>query len=489
MATHPRRGGAGTRRRRPAARWSRVGPAHPWHRRRPSSSARSILQHTPSDEGTLVAQAARPCSPAATIYGVAWPQLFVAAAHPGHLDDGRRSRLHVRVPAAGGPADRTGARRRRVPGSRSRSSRPRSCWSARSCCGDCCRSTGGRAATAVMLGFPFMPHYARLGYPAVIAMVWLIPVIIRWPAIGARRPAPALDVVRAACLGAACATQQLAWFVAPFLLVGCSRCAAASCRRAERSTTVAAFAGIAAAVCLAIDCRSSSGTRPAWASGVALVLTQHAIPHGQGLIDVSFYLTDGSGAWTSIRTRRCCWRSGCSLVSAIWVRRLGPALTGDPVVGLLPVRSLAGRLLPADDAALARRRRDRTAVGLRTRLATAHLIAPRIDRQPCGPCGRWRRGYDGSHAARGDAPGAGTPVRDRRDRQRRAARADRHRHELACVARAGSLADRASRCSIRSTVALAPHSRISTGQGITPFWSRNRRPCRAGAPTSERPIS
>ena len=38
-------------------------------------------------------------------------------------------------------------------------------------------------ATAVMLGFPFLPDYARLAYPAIIAMVFLIPVVVRWPTI------------------------------------------------------------------------------------------------------------------------------------------------------------------------------------------------------------------------------------------------------------------------------------------------------------------
>ena len=51
-------------------------------------------------------------------------------------------------------------------------------------------------------------------------MVWLIPVVVRWPDIGRAGRLRRSDLLRAACLGAACATQQLAWFVAPFLLVG-----------------------------------------------------------------------------------------------------------------------------------------------------------------------------------------------------------------------------------------------------------------------------
>lgn len=40
------------------------------------------------------------------------------------------------------------------------------------------------AATMVCLGFAFLPSYARLGYPAILALVLLIPVVVRWPRIG-----------------------------------------------------------------------------------------------------------------------------------------------------------------------------------------------------------------------------------------------------------------------------------------------------------------
>ena len=63
-----------------------------------------------------------------------------------------------------------------------------------------------------------------------------------------------------------------------------------------RFDLVGAFAGIAAATWLVIDLPFIIRDAPAWAEGVLLVLTQHAIPHGQGLIDVSFYITDGSAA-------------------------------------------------------------------------------------------------------------------------------------------------------------------------------------------------
>ena len=77
-----------------------------------------------------------------------------------------------------------------------------------------------------------------------------------------------------------------------------------------------------------------------------LVLTQHAIPHGQGLIDVSFYLTDGSAALDFYSYAALLLGAGLLVATALWVRRLGPALTVIPwLVFYLSVRSQDGYFL------------------------------------------------------------------------------------------------------------------------------------------------
>lgn len=73
------------------------------------------------------------------------------------------------------------------------------------------------AATLVCLGLGLLPAYARLGYPAIVACAFLIPVVVGWPRMGYGGWS---DWARAACLGAACASQQLPWFLTPFLLAG-----------------------------------------------------------------------------------------------------------------------------------------------------------------------------------------------------------------------------------------------------------------------------
>ena len=121
------------------------------------------IHHVPSDEGTLVAHAARTMMGGGEIYGVRLATAVRGPAHPHHQDDGRWSRLHLRIPAAGVLLNGTDGAALRLPGRRHPSVAPSLCSSARSDCGCCSRSAGDPGATAVMLGFPFLPDYARLG--------------------------------------------------------------------------------------------------------------------------------------------------------------------------------------------------------------------------------------------------------------------------------------------------------------------------------------
>ncbi|MER5754263.1 hypothetical protein [Streptomyces sp. NPDC002088] len=183
------------------------------------------------------------------------------------------------------------------------------------------------AATMLFLGFGFLPSYARLGYPAILALALLVPVVVRWPRIGQGGRLEAPGIARAVCLGAACAAQQLPWFLAPFLLAGIY-----AVRRGELGGRAAAavllrVAGVAAAVWLLVNTYFIVHEPGTWLGGIALPLTQGAVLHGQGLVGVSLYLTDGSD--------RVDWYGHASLLLAaallalfvLFVRRLGPAAT------------------------------------------------------------------------------------------------------------------------------------------------------------------
>jgi uncharacterized membrane protein len=171
------------------------------------------------------------------------------------------------------------------------------------------------AATAVCLGFGLISNYAR------------IPVVVRWPATAAggrlRRP----GVLRAICLGAACASQQLAWFLAPFLILGiyCVRRGELGHRPALAS--VARYTGIALLTWLAINAYFIIQEPAQWLSGVLLPLTQGALIHGQGLVDISFYLTEGSNRLYFYSYGSMLFAAGLLAAMVFFIKRLGPAAT------------------------------------------------------------------------------------------------------------------------------------------------------------------
>ncbi|MER5468379.1 hypothetical protein [Streptomyces sp. NPDC002685] len=180
------------------------------------------------------------------------------------------------------------------------------------------------AATLVCLGFGLLPTYARLGYPAILACALLVPVVMGRPRTGGGGRG---DVVRAVCLGAACAAQQLPWFLAPFLLAGVY-----ALRRGESGGRAAAVAvgrilAVAATTWLLINAYFVVSEPRAWLSGIALPLTQDADIHGQGLVGISLYLTDGSDRLAWYAHASLLLLAGLLALFVLFVRRLGPAAT------------------------------------------------------------------------------------------------------------------------------------------------------------------
>ncbi|OLZ61146.1 hypothetical protein AV521_44345 [Streptomyces sp. IMTB 2501] len=183
------------------------------------------------------------------------------------------------------------------------------------------------AATMLCLGFSFLPMYARQGYPAIVGLVLLVPVVVRWTRFGAGGRLGAAGIARAACLGAACAAQQLPWFVTPFLLAGIYAVRRGELGGREATRVVLRIAGIAVLTWLLINAYFMVSEPGPWLEGIALPLTQGAVLHGQGLVGISLYFTNGSD--------RLDWYGHASMLLAaallalfmLFVRRLGPAAT------------------------------------------------------------------------------------------------------------------------------------------------------------------
>ncbi|WP_239015006.1 hypothetical protein [Streptomyces sp. CdTB01] len=183
------------------------------------------------------------------------------------------------------------------------------------------------AATAVCFGFGFLPHYAYLGYPAVTALALLIPVVVRWPDTGRGGHLGPSGVLRAACLGAACAAQQLAWFLAPFLLIGLYAVRRGELGNRRALAVTARYAATAALTWCAVNAYFAAEGFSAWLDGILLPLQQKAILHGQGVMGISYYFTDGSSRLDYYSYGSQLLLLGLLAVTLLFIRRVGPALT------------------------------------------------------------------------------------------------------------------------------------------------------------------
>ncbi|MET9972188.1 hypothetical protein ABZZ80_41440, partial [Streptomyces sp. NPDC006356] len=183
------------------------------------------------------------------------------------------------------------------------------------------------AATMVCLGFGFLPSYGRLGYPAIVALALLVPVVVRWPRIGRGGRLGSGGLARAACLGAACAAQQLPWFVAPFLLAGVYAVRRGELGARGAALVVAKVVGAAGVVWLLVNTYFVVSEPGNWIRGIALPLTQGAVIHGQGVVGISLYFTDGSDRLDWYSRASMLLAAGLLAVFVLFVRRLGPAAT------------------------------------------------------------------------------------------------------------------------------------------------------------------
>ncbi|MFF8988948.1 hypothetical protein ACF09H_03035 [Streptomyces sp. NPDC014983] len=325
------------------------------------------------------------------------------------------------------------------------------------------------AATMVVLGFGLLPNYARQGYPAIVALALLIPVVVRWPRLGARGRLGAAGVARAACLGAACAAQQLPWFVAPFLLAGIY-----AVRRGELGGRAAArvvlrITGIAVPAFLLVNAYLIVTEPGPWLRGIVLPLTQGAIVHGQGLVGVSLYFTHGSD--------RLDWYGHASMLLAaallalfvLFVRRLGPAATVLPWCAFfLATRSQDGYYLmmtplwlaaavtaPLPEFAHAWQPRPRFLAGPRRRpariAAVAVLLAPALVSAVLAATGR--------PPLRMDIASVRTP-------------------------RPGTISGVTLRVANTGDVPLTPHYMLTAGQGMSRYWFLTHGPATIPAHTT-----
>lgn len=141
----------------------------------------------------------------------------------------------------------------------------------------------------VVLGFGFDTGSALGGAPAAVALPLLVVALWWWPpdqqlTLGRR------GWVGALCLGLACAAQQLAWLLVPFLVLGRLRL-----RRERPVAAASAYLAVTVGAFLVVNLPFLAAGPRLWWHGVTDVFTQHAVIYGQGVVMLSGFVVHGSG--------------------------------------------------------------------------------------------------------------------------------------------------------------------------------------------------
>ncbi len=184
------------------------------------------------------------------------------------------------------------------------------------------------AATLLCFGLGvYLIPFARAGYPEVLALPLLVMAVYRWTRIGAGGRLGRLGLLSAVCLGAAICTQQMAWFLAPFLVVGVLMCRLGDQPRAVAWRVTLRYCLVVVATAAVINLPFFVWSPHAWVSGVLAPLVVPLVPHGQGLIAISYYVTGGTGALAFYGYAAAALAVGLLALFATRVRVLGPAMS------------------------------------------------------------------------------------------------------------------------------------------------------------------
>jgi hypothetical protein len=197
------------------------------------------------------------------------------------------------------------------------------------------------AAPMVCLSLGLYASSARRGDPTIIALPLLILAAYRWTSIGQNGRLGRLGRMSAVCLGLAAATQQLTWFFAPFLVTAIYlACRGAQPARASARVT-ASYAAIAAATFAVINLPFAIWNFSDWLGAIISPLTQGAVPWGQGLVGITYYVTKGTGELSFYNYGALLYIAGLFVCFVLFFRRLGPALAVLPwTVFFFSVRAL-----------------------------------------------------------------------------------------------------------------------------------------------------
>lgn len=150
-------------------------------------------------------------------------------------------------------------------------------------------------AVVAVVGLPILFGYAVSGVNVILAVPFLVVVAWRFTETGAGGRLGRRGVLQALCLGLAISTQQMAWFFFPFVVVAVWTARRGELGRRGAASVSVRYTGIAVATFLAVNAWFILSGPGAWLRGVLEPLVQHAIPYGQGLVDLPVFAGIGGG--------------------------------------------------------------------------------------------------------------------------------------------------------------------------------------------------
>jgi uncharacterized membrane protein len=143
------------------------------------------------------------------------------------------------------------------------------------------------------IGIPTLFSFTVGGVNDVIYMPFLMVSAFGWDRYHTRRGWWALLIP--AAFGMACSVKQLPWFISPFLITGIFLEARADTSVNNACRLCARYIVIAVGSFVLVNLPFILWNPRAWLQGIVLPITQHAIPYGQGLVDLSIYFHIGGG--------------------------------------------------------------------------------------------------------------------------------------------------------------------------------------------------
>ena len=195
-------------------------------------------------------------------------------------------------------------------------------------------------AVLIIFGISFETARAVSGAPAVIALPFLAVALWQWPRTGAGGRLGRRGVARAVCLGLAAATQQLAWFILPFVVVGMWRVRRGELSRRQTAAVIGRYVGISVAVFAVINAPFAIAGPLDWWHGLTDVITQHAVIYGPGLAMLSGNVLPGTGALDFYDYATALLYVAFLVTFAIGIKRLGTVAVVLPmIVFLVSIRS------------------------------------------------------------------------------------------------------------------------------------------------------